>query len=601
MSERTGTCEYVLDPYDPSTWGGETGDWCYLDAALDDSGRWHCPHDAAGGEDLCLFHLPPAETDDEAVIDAVLDALVRATKAEDPDRRRACQQFVGARFGSVTVRNRTLDGAEDVPIDLRHARIEGVLDGEGATFPSTIRLDGATVAGGVSLRGAEIEQGLSCRGITVENGTDLGGATVGDRLDIQRATLGDGLSLRDVAVDGPASLAGATVRGETNLHDARFDGPVDLTGADLAGRITGREATVAGPLDCRGTTISGEIDFRDATLEGGADFREVDIASALFRGATLPGADCRAADLTDADLREADLRNATLEVATVNRAHLSGADLRGAALFGAVLGNADIDEATTFGDRCPYDPAYEGEAELEDTVGADGVSAGGGVSGPETDAERTTGAGADSIAEDGNEDRDGAGGESGTDVNAEPGEESNAESSRRTEPGPGGDSLEKAAGAYRLVEQVARANVLPGLVAHSFVRRQDVHRRRHHEDGAYARWIGAWLSRLIVLYGESWTRLVAFGGTVVVGFATLYPVGGWIEPIDGASLTYGRIAADPLAFGNALYFSVVTFASIGYGDLHPVGAGRILAAVEAVLGAVVVVLGVYVVARRASR
>jgi hypothetical protein len=40
----------------------------------------------------------------------------------------------------------------------------------------------------------------------------------------------------------------------------------------------------------------------------------------------------------------------------------------------------------------------------------------------------------------------------------------------------------------------------------------------------------------------------------------------------------------PVTFGNSVYFSVVTFTSLGYGDIIPVGYGKVLAAVEVVLG-----------------
>lgn len=578
MSDRTGTCEYVLDPFDPSTWGGTDGDWCYVDDALNENGRWPCPHDAAEGEDLCIFHLPPTGTDDEDVVAAVLATIDRAAECEEIERRQECQQFIGAQFGSFVVRNRTLEGEADAPLDLRHARFEGVLDGEGTTVACPLRLDGAAITGGVSLRGAELERGLSCRGASVESGADVSGATVGDDVDFRESTVTDGLFFRGTTIAGRAAFGGIRVDGETDFEGATVEGEIDVNDARIVGGLTVREATFGGGIDCRGLTVAGEVDFREATVSAGSDFQGVDLEAARLCDATLPGANLGETDLTDADLRDVDLRGANLERATLSRATLFGADVRGARLYGAIVGDAGIDEETTFGDRCPYDPAYEGDVgpdESSDDVPDDSPTA--------TTDDATDG------TETGGETPDETAGDAGTITDAGP--IPNGEVGR----------LRKAAGAYRLVEELARDNALPGLVSYSFVRRQDVHRRRFYENGAYGRWLGKWLSRLVVLYGESWKRLVATGALVVFGYALLYPVGGWLDPTGGPRLTYGRIAADPLAFGEGLYFSAVTFVSLGIGDLHPVGFGRLLAATEALVGASLLVLLVYVFARRGTR
>lgn len=652
MSDRIGTCEYVLDPFDPSTWGGTDGDWCYVDDALNENGRWACPHDAVVGENLCLFHLPPAQKDDEDVTAAVLDSLDHSVEHGETDRRRECRQFIGARFGSLVIRDRTLEAVADAdadadpqadtdvsvdadadpdadtdvngdadadpqvdtdadadaearsdtdtdadaeahsdtdadaeaddeapaPLDLRHARFEGVLDGEGTTVACPLRLDGVSITGGASLRGSELELGLSCRGASVENGADVSGAAVGDDVDFREATITDGLFLRGTTIAGRATFGGIRVDGETDFERTTVEGETDVTEARIGGGFTVRGATIGGGIVCRGLTVAGEVDFREATVSGGSDFRGIDLEAARLCDATLPDANLGETDLTDADLRDADLRRANLERATLSRATLFGADVRGARLYGAIVGDAGIDEETTFGDRCPYDPAYEGDVgpgETPDDLPGDSPGA------TTEDTTDDTDAGGDTRNETAGD----------TDDVADSGPSSNGDEGR----------LRKAAGAYRLVGELARDNALPGLVTHSFVRRQDVHRRRVYESGAYGRWLGKWVSRLVVLYGESWRRLVATGALVVFGFALLYPVGGWLEPTGGPRLTYGRIAADPLAFGEGLYFSAVTFVTLGIGDLHPVGLGRMLAAIEALVGATLLVLLVYVFARRGTR
>lgn len=48
----------------------------------------------------------------------------------------------------------------------------------------------------------------------------------------------------------------------------------------------------------------------------------------------------------------------------------------------------------------------------------------------------------------------------------------------------------------------------------------------------------------------------------------------------------------------SLYFSVVTFATLGYGDIQPIGTvARFLAGIEALLGALLAALLVFVLTR----
>ncbi|EGA68097.1 putative potassium channel protein [Vibrio sinaloensis DSM 21326] len=56
-----------------------------------------------------------------------------------------------------------------------------------------------------------------------------------------------------------------------------------------------------------------------------------------------------------------------------------------------------------------------------------------------------------------------------------------------------------------------------------------------------------------------------------------------------------------LEFFNSLYFSVVTFTTLGYGDISPVGVARFIAAVEAFLGSFTMALFVVVFVKKMTR
>ena len=72
-----------------------------------------------------------------------------------------------------------------------------------------------------------------------------------------------------------------------------------------------------------------------------------------------------------------------------------------------------------------------------------------------------------------------------------------------------------------------------------------------------------------------WAWVLSFLLMIVI-FAFLYMA---LSPYD-----HGIGKASEIGFAESLYFSVVTVSSLGYGDLQPEGASRILAGVEVLLG-----------------
>lgn len=60
-------------------------------------------------------------------------------------------------------------------------------------------------------------------------------------------------------------------------------------------------------------------------------------------------------------------------------------------------------------------------------------------------------------------------------------------------------------------------------------------------------------------------------------------------------------ASTPVVLGRLVYFSTVTFTTLGYGDYHPVGWVKLIAAAEAFLGAVTIALLTVIFARRFIR
>jgi uncharacterized protein YjbI with pentapeptide repeats len=111
-----------------------------------------------------------------------------------------------------------------------------------------------------------------------------------------------------------------------------------------------------------------------------------------------------------------------------------------------------------------------------------------------------------------------------------------------------------------------------------------------------------WLYEVTSGYGEKPRRVIETAVLVVFFFAFLYPLDGIRRVQDGSAqvLTYG--SANSFAerldlLLESFYFSAVTFTTLGYGDLQPVGYSHALSVAESATGALLIALLIFVFGR----
>lgn len=112
-------------------------------------------------------------------------------------------------------------------------------------------------------------------------------------------------------------------------------------------------------------------------------------------------------------------------------------------------------------------------------------------------------------------------------------------------------------------------------------------------------------SKLIDLfcgYGERPLNVIIFSLGLICLFAVTY----FFIGVTSAAGVIGfdrsqDLQANIAGFFNSLYFSVVTFTTLGYGDIAPVGASRFFAALEALMGSFTLALFVVVFVKKMTR
>lgn len=169
--------------------------------------------------------------------------------------------------------------------------------------------------------------------------------------------------------------------------------------------------------------------------------------------------------------------------------------------------------------------------------------------------------------------------------------------------------LQAAAWVYRELQQIYQDNSLPALTRRSYQQEKDVRRRLAWDEGEYGHAIKYELSRWVMLYGTSPYRVLAVSAAFILLCGLLYPLIGGVQQVSGErtiTYTFERPQTAPLwwigeVLFRSIYFSVITFSTLGYGNLHPVGAWtQLLSGIEAILGSLFAALLVFVLARSAT-
>ena len=162
------------------------------------------------------------------------------------------------------------------------------------------------------------------------------------------------------------------------------------------------------------------------------------------------------------------------------------------------------------------------------------------------------------------------------------------------------DLLEQAEEIYRNLRKATEAQGLfesAGL----FFKREMIMRRLQMPKYSGQRA----LSKLVDLfcgYGEEPSRVVVFSLSIIITFSFVYFLLGITDGTNTIQFSSELSLLDNLKhITNTTYFSVVTFTTLGYGDLAPMGWARFFAAIEAFLGSFTLALFVVVFVKKMTR
>lgn len=162
------------------------------------------------------------------------------------------------------------------------------------------------------------------------------------------------------------------------------------------------------------------------------------------------------------------------------------------------------------------------------------------------------------------------------------------------------DLYQQAEEVYRNLRLVSEKQGLFEM-AGTFFQREMIMRRKQMPFWSFNRVISKNVD-LFCGYGEQPMRVVLFTCAVLVSFTLMFFISGVSYAGDNISFEPTASFSENIrALSSCAYFSIVTFTTLGYGDITPTGFSRFLASVEALFGSFTLALFVVVFVKKMTR
>ncbi len=155
------------------------------------------------------------------------------------------------------------------------------------------------------------------------------------------------------------------------------------------------------------------------------------------------------------------------------------------------------------------------------------------------------------------------------------------------------DRFKRGEDVYRNIKQALQNEGDYNQAGDFYMNEMYLRRKRCWEEKKLFEWAKSFVICSVIGYGERPVRTIISTGLIILLFALIFSILGDIHA--------GGEEDSDLNFGNYIYFSIVTFTTLGYGDLHPKGCCRYFAAGEAIIGAFMIALFIFVFGRRMMR
>ncbi|MFC7199214.1 pentapeptide repeat-containing protein [Halospeciosus flavus] len=265
-----GNCQYRFEP-------GES-ELVSEDASLERDEPWECPHDAVEGEEYCVFHLSTAHRSELGIRDRQVRAELIAAVESDSDTRN---EFVGATFGELDLRDRKINSTNALPINFRHCTFEGKVRLQDAHVVDQLDFSHSYFRSRFELDSARFDSDLICYDCAFDGVMSASTARFSGRGVFSRAGFEHTAAFNNgTTFDDDAIFTGTTFRSNAKFTGTQFEGRAFFRGSEFRYRALFTSASFADIASFADARFTDATVFDSVRFDGPATFGTEDIHSA---------------------------------------------------------------------------------------------------------------------------------------------------------------------------------------------------------------------------------------------------------------------------------------------------------------------------------
>ncbi len=317
---------------------------------LNEDGHWKCPFPSMQNSEQCVFHAPIKEKSPSEVSSALLEYL---SYSKPPTRRGI--QIIGGKYDILDIRDCIHDLGQKAEIDLRYSTIESDIYFGDVHLPA-IDLSGSTISGRIFMRDSTVDGDFNLSSTHFSNYGDvslvLDGAIVNDNILIPDSNISGEVIFVDVNCIGDVDFQHSASQNGVDFFECHFQGEVKFYKSNILGEINAEDNTPLRVFNCdfddiahfQGVYLSGIFSGERSTFKDGLVLMHMEPSNtiklsnvriegaATFEGMYIPGTSLYLREseingkLTIANTRFINSKNNNLDV-HLERSNINSGDI----------------------------------------------------------------------------------------------------------------------------------------------------------------------------------------------------------------------------------------------------------------------------------
>ena len=245
FEQNDGSCEFS---FDSEKWKNEYGIESQLKSfELNPDNKWHCKHPKWEDNETCIFHTPVENKSPRDLCNHLEKFL--STKS---GRNENQLKIIGGKFDFVDLRKISSIQPENTTIDLRHSIVYSDIYFEDASLPK-IDLSGSVIQGDISINNSDIHGDFDLENGSISNSDAkifINESNITGNVNLYKCNVATEVIIKETTCSGKLDFRNAAFHNGVDLLQSEFHAGVEFFDSNIIGTISSENETSLRLYDC---------------------------------------------------------------------------------------------------------------------------------------------------------------------------------------------------------------------------------------------------------------------------------------------------------------------------------------------------------------